>query len=226
MFLTNDPQASPHEQAARLAAMGIPADDSDVLTSGRAAARYLATRQDLAGRAALVCGPPALREEIKRAGIRLVPRGKAGQAGLVIVGGHQRFSYAELRAAVTAVGAGAQLFATGCDPVVASADGPLPAAGAVLAVVETAAGVTATVLRKPEPHVFTVARQALAGCRQVAMVGDSLVSDIVGARRAGLDAFLVLSGTTSEKDLRSSAVQPDGVSQALPSLRLSCPAAA
>lgn len=218
VFLTNDPQASPREQAARLTAMGVPAAASDVLTSGRAAARYLAARRDLAGRAALVCGPPALREEIRQAGIRLVPRGRACQAGLVIVAGHERFSYAELRAAVTAVAAGAQLFATGRDPVVATADGPVPATGAVLAAVETAAGVTATVLGKPEPRVFAVARQALAGCRQVAMVGDNLRSDIVGARRAGLDAVLVLTGTTAEKDLSSSAVQPDSVFPSLAEL--------
>lgn len=136
----------------------------------------------------------------------------------MIVAGHERFSYAELRAAVTAVAAGAQLFATGRDPVVATADGPVPATGAVLAAVETAAGVTATVLGKPEPRVFAVARQALAGCRQVAMVGDNLRSDIVGARRAGLDAILVLTGTTAEKDLSSSAVQPDSVFPSLAEL--------
>ena len=218
VFLTNDPQATPQVQAARLAAMGIPATASDVVTSGHAAARYLAARRDLASRAALVCGPPALREEIRRAGFRPVPRSRAHEAGLVIVGGHERFSYAELRAAVTAVAAGAQLFATGRDPVVPSSDGPLPATGAVLAAVETAAGVTATVLGKPEPHIFGVARQKLAGCQRVAMVGDNMVSDIAGARRAGLDAILVLTGTTAEKDLNRSAVQPDRVFHSLAAL--------
>lgn len=218
VFLTNDPQATPQAQAARLAAMGIPATPSDVITSGHAAARYLTTRHDLAGRAALVCGPPALREEIKRAGIRPLPRDRAHQAGLVIVGGHERFSYGELRAAVTAVAAGAQLFATGRDPVVPSSDGPLPATGAVLAAVETAAGVTATVLGKPEPYIFGVARQALAGCQQVAMVGDNMASDIAGACRAGLDAILVLTGTTAQKDLSRSVVQPDRVFPSLAAL--------
>lgn len=218
VFLTNDPQATRQEQAARLVEMGIPATASDVVTSGYAAARYLAARRDVLGRAALVCGPPALREELKRAGIHPVPRGRARQAGLVIVAGHERFSYAELRAAVTAVSAGAQLFATGRDPVVPSSDGPLPATGAVLAAVETAAGVTATVLGKPEPYIFGVARRALAGCQQVAMVGDNLASDIAGARRAGLDAILVLTGTTAEEDLSRSAVQPDRVFPSLAAL--------
>jgi len=96
--------------------------------------------------------------------------------------------------------------------------GPLPATGAVLAAVETAAGVTATVLGKPEPHIFDVARRALAGCRQVAMVGDNLASDIAGARRAGLDAILVLTSSTAEENLSRSAVQPDWLFHSLAAL--------
>jgi 3-hydroxyisobutyrate dehydrogenase len=218
VFLTNDPQATREEQAARLTAMSIPATAADVITSAYAAARYLAARRDLDGRAALVCGSPALREEIARAGIRLLPRGKARRAGLVVIGGHERFGYAELRAATIAIGCGAALFATGRDPVVPSSYGPLPATGAVLAAVETATGVTATVIGKPEPYIFGIARRSLAGCRHIAVVGDNLASDIAGARRAGLDAFLVLTGTSTGQDLSRSAVQPDRVFPSLAAL--------
>lgn len=210
VFATNDPQATRQGQADRLTAMGIPATASDVVTSAHATARYIAARRDLNHRAALVCGPPALREEIARAGIRLLSRAHARQAGLVVVGGHERFGYAELRAAVTAIIAGAPLFATGRDPLVPSDDGPLPATGAVLAAVETAAGVTATVVGKPEPHIFALARRALpANCQRIAVVGDNLASDIAGARRAGLAAILVLTGTATRSDVSRSAIRPD-----------------
>jgi HAD superfamily hydrolase (TIGR01450 family) len=215
VFLTNDPQGSRDEQAARLSAAGIPATAADVITSASATARYLASRRDLDGRGALVIGPPALRQEITRAGIRLVTPERALQAGLVVVGGHERFDYAELRAATTAIAGGASLFATGRDPVVPTSDGPIPATGAILAAIETAAGATATVIGKPEPYVFHIARQALAGCEHVAVVGDNLASDIAGAERAGLDAILVLTGTATEEDVSHFAVQPDLV---LPSL--------
>jgi ribonucleotide monophosphatase NagD (HAD superfamily) len=46
--------------------MGIAATPGDVITSANATARYLASRRDLDGRGALVCGPPALRDEITR----------------------------------------------------------------------------------------------------------------------------------------------------------------
>jgi 3-hydroxyisobutyrate dehydrogenase len=215
VFLTNDPGESRARQAARLAAAGIPATADDVITSGYAMARYLASCPDLDGRPALVCGPPALRKEIARAGIRPVSRDRGGQAEMVIVAAHEGFGYAELRAAIRAVAGGAALFATGRDPVVPTSEGPLPATGAVLAAVEAATGVTATVIGKPHPFVFGIARHALPGCEHIAMVGDNLAADIAGARHAGLEAILVLTGATAERDLGRSPVQPDRV---LPSL--------
>jgi len=215
VFLTNDPGESRAAQAARLAAAGFPASADEVITSGYAIARYLASRPGLDPRPALVCGPPALGEEIARAGIRSVPLDQAGRAGMVIVAGHEGFGYAELRAAIRAVAGGAALFATGRDPIVPTRDGPLPATGAVLAAVEAATGVTATVIGKPHPFIFGIARDALPGCEHIAMVGDNLDADITGARNAGLHAILVLTGATTEPDLRRSPVQPDRV---LPSL--------
>jgi ribonucleotide monophosphatase NagD (HAD superfamily) len=50
------------------------------------------------------------------------------------------------------------------------------------------------------------------------MVGDNLVADIEGAMRAGLDAILVMSGTTSRAELERSNVRPDLVLETLAAL--------
>jgi HAD superfamily hydrolase (TIGR01450 family) len=218
LFLTNDPQSSRDELAARLTAIDIPATTADVLTSAAATARFLASQRHLRGNRALVIGSPALRREIEEAGFHLVAMSDARRAELVVVSGHDRFDYAELQAATTAVVHGAELFATGRDPVVPSPDGPRPATGAILAAVETATGVTANVIGKPEPFVFEVARTALSGCENVAVVGDNLASDIAGAKRSGLDALLVLTGTATENDLEQAAIQPDLVLASLAEL--------
>jgi 3-hydroxyisobutyrate dehydrogenase len=215
LFLTNDPSNSREELAARLAAIGIPAAAKDVMTSAAATARFLAGRADLRGRTAFVIGSPAFQREIAAAGFELVSAAAAEHAELVVVGGHSRFDFAELRAATRALASGAQLFAAGRDPTVPSNDGPEPATGAILAAVETAAGISATVIGKPEPLMFTIAREKLAGCRRLAVVGDNLVSDIAGAKRAGLEAILVLTGTATETEVAGASYQPDLV---LPSL--------
>jgi 3-hydroxyisobutyrate dehydrogenase len=209
LFLTNDPQSSRNEHAARLMSIGIPATADDVLTSASATARFLASQRQFQGRSALVIGSPALHEEIANAGFDLVPPDEARRAEVVVVGGHERFDYAELRAATTAITAGAVLFATGRDAVFPTRDGPAPATGAILAAVETATGVTATVVGKPERFVFEIARETLRECDHVAVVGDNLASDIAGAKRSGLDAILVLTGTATRDDLEHALIQPD-----------------
>ena len=123
-----------------------------------------------------------------------------------------------MRAATRALANGAQLYAAGRDRVVPTADGPEPATGAILAAVETAAGITATVVGKPEPFMFELAREALPECKRVAVVGDNLASDIAGAKRSGLDAILVLTGTSTEADLRKADYAPDLVLASLAEL--------
>ncbi len=113
----------------------------------------------------------------------------------------------------------AELFATGRDPFVPTSDGREPGTGAILAAIETATGATATITGKPEPHMFGLASELLAGCARIAVVGDNPSGDIGGARRAGLDAILVLSGVTRQEALAFADVRPDLV---LPTLAALC----
>jgi len=215
LFLTNDPQSSREELAARLAEIGIPATADDVLTSAAATARFLASQSHLRGRRVLVAGSEALHEEIESAGFELVSPDEARRAEIVVLGGHDAFDFAELRATTIAIANGAELFATGRDAVVPTPDGPSPATGAILAAVETATGVRATVVGKPEPFVFEIALESLQGCERIAVVGDNLASDVAGAKRAGLDAILVLTGTATQADLERAPIRPDLVLSSL-----------
>jgi len=218
VFLTNEPGSSRSALAARLTDMGLPATAAEVVTSAAATARVVGSLEGLAGRRAFVVGPPALHDEITGAGFQLVTREAAQQAEVVVVGGHRGFDYAELRAATVAIRNGARLFATGRDAVFPTPQGPLPGTGAVLAAVETAGGVPAVVVGKPEPVMFEIAREALTGCERVGVIGDHLIADIAGAKRAGLGAILVLTGTTSRADLERAAIPPDLVLESLAAL--------
>jgi glycerol-1-phosphatase len=218
VFLTNDPQSSRDEHAARLVAIGIPARASDIVSSAAATARFMAAQDHLAGAGVFAMGSASLRGELVQAGFGIVPPADAKHARAVVVAGHRGFDYEELRAATIAVLSGAELYATGRDAIYPTPDGPAPATGAILAAVETATGVTATVIGKPEPYVFEIARESLPGCEQVAVVGDNLASDIAGAKRAGLDAILVLTGMATRADLAAAAFQPDLVVASLADL--------
>jgi glycerol 3-phosphatase-2 len=210
LFLTNDPRGSRGEYAARLHTLGVPVDESEIVTSGSALASFVRERER-AGAPTFVIGSPSLKRELADAGLRLLV-GEAGrEAEVVAVGGHDGFDYDELRIATQAVRRGARLYAAGRDATFPMPDGPWPGTGAVVAAVEVAGGRTAIAVGKPEPFIFEIARSLLAGCRRVAIVGDNLPSDVVGGARAGLMTILVLTGTSGPAELDGAEVTPDVV---------------
>lgn len=211
VFLTNDPQLSREAQARRLTAIGVPTLPDDVFTAGSVSAAFLARQQQLDGAKTLVIGSDALRQDLADAGFDLVTTKEAQDAAIVVVGGHKSFDLSDLQAATVAVYSGAALYVTGRDPFVPTLNGREPGTGAIIAAIETATGVTATLTGKPEPHVFDMALTRLARCKRVAVVGDSIVSDVVGAKRAGLYSILVLTGATGEGELSHSIAKPDKV---------------
>jgi glycerol 3-phosphatase-2 len=210
VFLTNDPTRSRAEVAARLRRIGVDVTEAEVVTSGSALASFVQQREG-SGKTAFVIGSPSLKSELVGTGLEL-RSGEAGRdAEIVAVGGHEGFDYHELRIAAQAIRRGASFYAAGRDATFPTPDGPWPATGSILAAVETAAGVRATIVGKPEPYIFEVACSLMADCHQVAIVGDHIESDVAGGKRAGLRTILVLSGTTSNAELTTAVVKPDVV---------------
>jgi ribonucleotide monophosphatase NagD (HAD superfamily) len=99
-------------------------------------------------------------------------------------------------------------------------DGAWPASGAVLAAVEHAAGrVADLIVGKPEPPMYEAARDRLGPGRMLA-VGDLLDIDVAGARRAGLDSALVLTGGTAREAAEAADPKPTFVADSLAALVL------
>jgi glycerol 3-phosphatase-2 len=208
LFLTNDPRGSRAEYAARLSALGVRAEEHEIVTSGSALASFLREREGV-GTTAFVIGSPSLILELRHAGLELLHGDPGRNAGIVAVGGHDGFNYEELRIATQAVRRGARLYAAGRDATFPMPDGPWPGTGAIVAAVEVAGGKTAITVGKPEGFIFDIARSLLAGCRRVAIVGDNLTADISGGKRAGLTTILVLTGTSRRNEIGDAEVSPD-----------------
>ena len=217
IFLTNDPTGSRSDYAARLNAIGVSADEDEILTSGRAIATFISEREG-SGRSVFAIGSPAFKAELEDVGLTLVDGDAGRTADTVAIGGHPGFDYAELRTATQAVRRGAQLYAAGRDATFPMPDGPWPATGAIVAAVETAGGVRATCVGKPEPYIFELARTFLPDCEAVAIVGDNLASDIAGGKRAGHKTILVLGGSSSEEEIFVTGIHPDHVVTSLAEL--------
>lgn len=213
VFVTNDPRSSRAAFAARLRHLGVPASDWQVVTCGTATADYL---RSVGSPPTYVVGSAGLESEIARAGCRLVDASAAHTASAAVIGCHEGLCYEELAAATRAVGAGAELLATNRDATFPTPAGPAPATGAIVAAVETATGRRARVLGKPGRQIFHTALGLLGRAKRIAVVGDSLQSDIAGGRAVGLSTILVLTGSSRAEDIDRSATRPDAV---LPALR-------
>lgn len=189
VFCTNMGMRPVAEVEAKLARHGIPAEGA-VVTSAMAAAGLVEP-----GERVLVCAGPGVSDAVERRGAIAV---REGPADAVVVGLHLDFDYERLRSAATAVLRGARLLATNDDATYPTADGPIPGGGAILAAVERATGLRATVAGKPHPPMVELVRARLG--RDGVMVGDRPETDGHFATALGYRFALVLSGVTTSGD--------------------------
>jgi 4-nitrophenyl phosphatase len=104
-----------------------------------------------------------------------------------------------MRIAATAVRGGAHLIATNDDATYPTPDGPIPGGGSILASIERASGVRATVAGKPYGPMADTVRDRLGPTGVT--VGDRPDTDGRFARAIGYRFALVLTGVTSAADL-------------------------
>ncbi|MEH1169888.1 HAD-IIA family hydrolase [Micromonospora sp. CPCC 205539] len=204
-YATNNASRRSSDVADLLTGMGVPARPEEVLTSAAAAAELLRDRLPV-GAPVLVVGAEALRAELRAVG--LTPVSQADEKPAAVVQGYgPQVGWAELAEASVAVRAGAIWVATNTDRTLPSGRGPLPGNGALVAVLRTALERDPdVVVGKPESALFETAARRSDGGRTL-VVGDRLDTDIEGARRAGLDSLLVLTGVSGAPDLLAAGPQ-------------------
>jgi 4-nitrophenyl phosphatase len=209
LFLTNNSSRTPGQYAEKLASLGINVSENHVFTSALATASWLKGIAP-AGTGILVIGERGIREALTQQGFRLVEDHE--QAQYVVVGFDSTFTYAKAREAALAIRRGAPLIATNADASLPTEQGEIPGAGSIVAMLETATGVKARVIGKPEPGIFEQALTRL-GTRasETAVVGDRYETDILGGHRAGLKTIGVLCGVTDVRCFAMADPRPDWV---------------
>jgi len=215
-FITNNSSRTPEAIAEHLTSLGIDARPEEVETSALATAELLRSRSVAS---AFVIGGEGLRVALRLAGVTPVDApvdgGDDGRPGAVVVGIDPSFTYAELATGSWLVRDGVPFIASNADATYPAADGiVLPGAGAIVAALQTATGISAEVVGKPNEPIFREALRRAGGERPL-VVGDRLDSDIEGARRLGWDSALVLTGVSSEDDVRHTGIAPTYVVQRL-----------
>ena len=218
VYVTNNSMHYRADYVDRLAAMGAPVAPDRVVSSARATALYL---QGLAPRLQriLVLGGRGLRRELEDCGFDVVSAADAarraevdgtngfeaaGRPDAVVVGLDPELTYGRLMVASDAVRQGARFVATNRDPVYPLERGLMPGAGAIVAAVEVAAGISPISIGKPAPQLLRLAAQAVgADARDAVMIGDGIRTDLAAARAVGARSVLMLTGVTSRSEVEA-----------------------
>lgn len=92
--------------------------------------------------------------------------------------------------------------ATYLDPVAKMKKFNFPVGGCIIKALETATGKKSSLVGKPNPIIFEILEKDKGvNLSRCLMIGDNLESDILLAKKGGVDSFLVLSGVSKYEDL-------------------------
>jgi HAD superfamily hydrolase (TIGR01458 family) len=143
----------------------------------------------------------------------VVPDTEDAGSDVVLLGGAgPEFSYTQMNHALKLLLDGAQLVGMHRNLYWRTADGFSLDTGAYLAALELAAGVEATVLGKPSPDFFRAGLRELGlEASEVAMVGDDVENDVLGAQAAGIRGILVRTGKYRADAVAAASGEPDAV---------------
>lgn len=193
LLLTNNGSYNRERILERIAPDGG-LDGIEVLTSTIVAIRWVREHK-LEGATALVLASQAVVSQVSDVLDSQEPSDGV-HAEIVLVGRDLAFDFDRLTRASDAIRGGAHFLALNRDATMPMEGGGLePGTGAIVAAIEAASGRQAVVLGKPEAPMMDAAVDIL-GREGVLLIGDRLDSDIAGARIAGWDSALVLSGVT------------------------------
>ncbi len=205
-FLTNNSQRTRRDVTTKLLRLGIEVEEQHIFTCAMATARYLA--QQKPNGTAYVIGEGGLQMALHRNGYSIVEK----DPDYVVVGEGRTMTFEMMEAALQMVLDGAMLVATNLDPNCPTQHGTRPGCGAIVAMLESAAGVKAFSVGKPSPIMMRAARKEMGlATDQTIVIGDTMETDILGGVQSGFRSILVLSGGTQRADIGKFAFRPDRV---------------
>ena len=206
LVLTNNSMYTPRDLSARLAASGLDVPEDAIWTSALATADFLASQ--IPGGSAYVIGEAGITTALHEAGFIMTET----NPDYVVVGETRNYSFEAITRAIRLIGDGARFIITNPDATGPSAEGPMPATGAVAALITKATGKEPYVVGKPNPMMFRSAMNKIgAHSENTGMIGDRMDTDIVAGIEAGLHTILVLTGISDQAEIERYPFRPDEV---------------
>jgi len=206
LVLTNNSIYTARDLHARLRRMGLDVPVENIWTSALATAQFLDDQRP--DGSAYVIGEAGLTTALHDIGYVLTDH----DPDYVVLGETRTYSFEAMTKAVRLINDGARFIATNPDETGPSAEGALPATGAVAALITKATGKKPYFAGKPNPLMMRTGLNTIGAHSETsAMIGDRMDTDILAGLEAGMETFLVLTGLTSRKDIDQHPFRPSDV---------------
>ncbi|GAA3035369.1 HAD-IIA family hydrolase [Kitasatospora albolonga] len=193
--------------------MGLDVPAEHIWTSALATAKFLDDQRP--NGTAYVIGEAGLTTAMHDVGYVLTDT----DPDFVVLGETRTYSFEAMTKAVRLINDGARFIATNPDETGPSAEGALPATGAVAALITKATGVEPYFVGKPNPLMMRAGLNAIgAHSENSAMIGDRMDTDIVSGMEAGMSTFLVLTGLTQAHEVERFPYRPTRVADSIADL--------
>lgn len=217
ILATNNASLTPQQYIDKLAGMGVAVGLHEIMTSAMATAMYMAEQMNPAQTRVFVVGEDGAIQALQEQGFILtgiyeINNETSKGADVVVCGKDHTINWDKLATATLNIRAGAKFIGTNGDNTLPTELGLIHGNGAILAALTTATGVSPTIIGKPEPIMYQQAIAKLgADLSETIAIGDKLETDILGAVRTGIRSLMVLTGVSTEADLKASDYQPTWV---------------
>lgn len=206
LILTNNSIFTARDLRARLATSGIEVPEESIWTSALATAQFLSDQ--VPGGSAYAIGEAGLTTALYEAGYTLTE----SDPDYVVLGETRTYSFEAITKAVRLILGGSRFICTNPDTTGPSQQGPLPATGAVAAMITAATGREPYFVGKPNPMMFRSALNRIdAHSETTVMIGDRMDTDVVAGIEAGMTTYLVLTGSTTADEVETYPFRPSHV---------------
>ncbi|MCI6585474.1 MAG: HAD-IIA family hydrolase [Mobiluncus porci] len=210
LVLTNNSIFTPRDLSARLSASGLEVPEERIWTSALATASFLKTQSPKS--TAYVVGEAGLTTALYQAGYVMT----STDPEYVVLGETRSYSFDQIATAVQLIIKGAKFIATNPDMTGPTKDGPIPATGAIAAMITAATGKNPYFIGKPNPVMFRTGLNKIgAHSEETAMIGDRMDTDMLAGVESGLHTFLVLTGSTQYEDIANFSYRPNEVMESI-----------
>lgn len=208
VFLSNNSTRSREEYAEKIEELGLNIREEEILPATYATAKFV--RENYPKARVYAVGALGLLKELLYAGVRLTS--KPEKADLLVTGSDPEISYEKFASATQVLLANKPWISTNADKLYPSKRGLIPGTGLVVGALSYITGREPIIVGKPSRHIVDQALKLLDLPREECIiVGDIIESDIRAGKNAGIATALVLSGVTSEDQVKSSKLKPDYV---------------